>query len=61
MRAQMAAAGEAGAEVGVGLARELLVELTEVIAVQGAYLMPPFGRYDLAAAIIEGLRVSVAR
>jgi len=61
MRAQMAAAGEAGAEVGVGLARELLVELTEVIAVQGAYLMPPFGRYDLAAAIIEGLRVGVAR
>jgi hypothetical protein len=23
--------------------------------VQGAYLMPPFGRYDLAAEVIESL------
>jgi hypothetical protein len=28
--------------------------------VQGAYLMPPFGRYDLGAEIIEAVSPKVA-
>jgi methionine synthase I (cobalamin-dependent)/5,10-methylenetetrahydrofolate reductase len=45
-----------GPEEGVRIARELLLELKEVA--QGAYLMPPFGRYELAAEIIDGVRSS---
>lgn len=47
------AAGEAPAE-GMKIAAELLAELREVL--QGVYLMPPFGKYDLAAEIIDRVR-----
>jgi homocysteine S-methyltransferase len=36
------------------MAMELIKELRDIV--QGAYLMPPFGRYDLAAEIIEGMK-----
>ena len=53
----MEGAGENGAIEGIKIASELLIELREVV--QGVYLMPPFGRYDLAAEIIDLVRVQV--
>jgi homocysteine S-methyltransferase len=54
----MAAAGDAGPAEGVRMAQELLEDLRGVA--QGVYLMPPFGRYDLAAEIIDSVRARVA-
>lgn len=51
IRQQMQAAGEDGAPTGVALARQLVEQLRPLV--QGIYLMPPFGRYDLAAEVIE--------
>jgi homocysteine S-methyltransferase len=61
IRRRMEAAGgsERGREVGRQIAQELVTELRSVV--QGVYLMPPFGRYDLAAEIIEGLEDRVGR
>ena len=47
----MRAAGEKGAEMGVTLAGELLLQLRAFV--QGVYLIPAFGRYDLAAEVLE--------
>ncbi|MFP3854771.1 MAG: bifunctional homocysteine S-methyltransferase/methylenetetrahydrofolate reductase [Anaerolineales bacterium] len=47
-------AGDEGPRVGVELATSLLEQLQN--RVQGAYLMPPFGRYDMAAEIIEAVK-----
>ena len=41
-------------KIGVQMAIELLESLSGMV--QGAYLMPPFGRYDMAAEIIESIR-----
>lgn len=41
------------AEEGVKIAQEILLELRRFV--QGAYLMPPFGRYYLAAEVVEAL------
>ena len=57
LRQRMAAAGQAGAEEGVRIAQELLSELRGVV--RGAYLMPPFGRYELAAEILDSLRAKI--
>jgi hypothetical protein len=38
------------------VAQELLAELRGLV--QGAYLMPPFGRYDLAAEVLDSLVVA---
>jgi methionine synthase / methylenetetrahydrofolate reductase(NADPH) len=54
VRARIERAGERAPEEGVRIAVELLNELRGIV--QGAYLMPPFGRYDLAAEIIEGMK-----
>jgi len=54
IRRTIASAGENAPEVGVKLAVELLQALSEVV--QGAYIMPAFGRYDLAAEVIEHAR-----
>jgi methionine synthase I (cobalamin-dependent)/5,10-methylenetetrahydrofolate reductase len=53
IRARIERAGEHAPEEGVRIAVGLLKELRGVV--QGAYLMPPFGRYDLAAEMIESL------
>ena len=39
---------------GVAIARELLTELRP--DVQGVYVIPQFGRYDLAANVLDILR-----
>lgn len=50
---RMETAADTGAE-GVHIAQELLLELRKIV--QGAYLMPPFGRYYLAAEVVEALQ-----
>ncbi len=44
-------AGEKGAQEGVAMARDLVLQLRSLA--QGIYLMPAFGRYDLASEVIE--------
>jgi methionine synthase / methylenetetrahydrofolate reductase(NADPH) len=53
----MAAAGEGSpaAAEGVAIAVDLLAELRDLV--QGVYLMPPFGRFDLAAEILDRVHV----
>ena len=54
-RSRMAAAGEEAARAGVAMACELVAELQECGAA-GVYVMPQFGRYDLAAEVVEAAR-----
>ena len=44
--------GTASAE-GVSIAREMLFAVKDRVA--GAYIMPPFGRYELAVEVIDGI------
>ena len=56
-RVQQRIAGAADApQEGVDIADELLSELRAISQVRGAYLIPPFNLYQLAAGIIENLR-----
>ena len=48
-------AGANGRQEGVKMAQELLLELKELPHVQGVYLMPSFGRYELACQVLEAL------
>ena len=57
LRDRIASAGEESPQEGVRIAGELLDELRTVPQLRGAYLMPPFGRYDLAAEIIDHVKV----
>ena len=56
IRARMKAAGkgESAREEGIKIAIEALEGLRDRVA--GAYIMPPLGRYDMAAKIIEAFR-----
>jgi homocysteine S-methyltransferase len=53
-RERMAAAGEDAPQEGIRIALEL-IEAIRPFA-QGIYLMPQFGRYELAAEIVEGVK-----
>jgi homocysteine S-methyltransferase len=46
--------GEAARKEGVRIAREMLFAVRD--RVQGAYLMPPLGRYELALEVLDGLK-----
>jgi len=46
--------GEAARKEGVNIAREMLFAVRD--RVQGAYLMPPLGRYELALEVLDGLK-----
>lgn len=50
---RMAAAGDEGRSEGVAIAQEVLNALDG--AVQGAYFMPPFGRYELCGEVLAGV------
>lgn len=50
---RMARAGAQGRREGVRMAQELLLELMEMPKVQGVYLMPSFGRYEVACEVLE--------
>jgi methionine synthase I (cobalamin-dependent)/5,10-methylenetetrahydrofolate reductase len=53
-RAAMHEAGARGAEVGLEMAMELLARTEGMV--QGTYIMPSFGRYELAAELVRRLR-----
>lgn len=57
-RAAMHAAGERGAEVGLEMAMNLLAECEGHVS--GTYIMPSFGRYELAAELVRRLRARQA-
>ena len=54
-RAAMHAAGDRGAEVGLEMSLNLLAGAESHIG--GAYIMPSFGRYELAAELVRRLRI----
>jgi methionine synthase / methylenetetrahydrofolate reductase (NADH) len=54
IRDRMRSAGGDSWKEGLAIADELAVELREGAA--GIYLIPPFGRYDVAAELIERIR-----
>ena len=51
---RMRLAGNEGRREGIKIAQELLLELRDIAA--GAYLMPPFGRFDTAAEVFSVVR-----
>jgi methionine synthase I (cobalamin-dependent)/5,10-methylenetetrahydrofolate reductase len=54
VRAAMNAAGERGGEIGLEMAVTLIAEMAPFVA--GTYIMPSFGRYEMAAALVRRLR-----
>jgi homocysteine S-methyltransferase len=52
-RMRAAGGGPDGRAEGVAIAREMLDAVKD--RVDGAYIMPPFGRYELALRVIEGI------
>ena len=54
-RARMREAGEQGREVGIALAREIISQARARGLIQGCYLMPSYGRYDLVADLAHEL------
>jgi len=52
---RMRLAGANGRQEGVKMAQELLLQLKALPHVQGVYLMPSFGRYELACQVLEAL------
>ncbi len=54
VRASMRAAGERGHEEGLRLAQELLTQARSLV--QGVYLMPSYGRYDIVARLTRMLK-----
>ena len=51
----MRRAGEDPWAAGRTIAAEVIAELRDE-GVAGVYVMPQFGRYDLAAEVVEGVR-----
>jgi homocysteine S-methyltransferase len=52
-REAMSRAGEKGIEAGVEMCRELLLEARDLV--EGAYLMPSFGRYEVVARVAQAV------
>jgi homocysteine S-methyltransferase len=58
-RRAMREAGERGVEVGVEMCRKLLLEARDLV--EGAYLMPSFGRYEVVARVAEAVLPAARR
>jgi len=58
VRARMREAGEHGHNVGLQLAQELLQEARGMI--QGVYLTPSYGRYDVVSKLTQMLKTKMA-
>ncbi len=56
---RISSAGDQAAQEGVRVAQELLMDIKGMV--QGAYVVPAFGRYDLAAEVIDALTVAGSR
>jgi homocysteine S-methyltransferase len=54
LRDRMRAAGENGIAEGLTQSRELLTDTRHLV--QGVYLMPSFGRYEVVAQLVRWLR-----
>jgi len=54
VRAAMREAGERGTEVGIEMALALLEQLRPLV--HGTYIMPSFGRYQMAAELVRRIR-----
>lgn len=52
-RMRKAGLGDAARNLGIEIAREMLIAVKD--RVDGAYIMPPFGRYELAIDVIKGI------
>jgi methionine synthase I (cobalamin-dependent) len=52
-RMRKAGIGDAARTMGIEIAREMLIAVKD--RVDGAYIMPPFGRYELAIDVIKGV------
>jgi homocysteine S-methyltransferase len=59
-RDRLAAAGDEATLEGLAMAGELIAQL-RLANVAGVYLMPQFGRFDLAADVVESARRAIAR
>jgi len=55
VRARMRAAGDKGREVGIELARDVIAAARARGLIQGVYLMPSYGRYDLVGELAQEL------
>lgn len=55
LRARMREAGDRGREVGIKLAHEVITEARARGLIQGCYLMPSYGRYDLVGELAQEL------
>ncbi len=53
-RMRKAGNGDEARKEGVSIAREMLFAVKDRVA--GAYVMPPFGKYELALRVIDGVR-----
>jgi homocysteine S-methyltransferase len=51
IRSRIDAAGEVAPKTGIAIAQELLLALKGMV--QGAYLIPPFGKYEMAAEVLD--------
>jgi len=51
----MREAGERGRDVGIELAREVITAARDRGLIQGCYLMPSYGRYDLIGELAREL------
>ena len=60
VRGRLAAAGDQAEREGLVMAGELIAQLRQV-DVAGIYLMPQFGRFDLAAEVVESARQAAPR
>ncbi len=58
LRDRLRAAGEGGANEGLRLSIELVDRLRSTGASAGVYVMPQFGRFDLAAEVVESAAAS---
>ncbi len=54
IRERMRKAGDQGPQEGVRIAQEFLLKVKDMV--QGAYLMPPFNKFEMAAEVIEVLK-----
>jgi homocysteine S-methyltransferase len=55
VRARMREAGDRGREVGVELAHQVITAARDRRLIQGCYLMPSYGRYDLVGELAQEL------
>ncbi len=56
VREKMFRAGESAAQVGIEISAQLLHEIKSSVA--GAYLLPPFKKYDIAVKVLEKAGIS---